>query len=148
MKQVKLRMHIRDRDPDDVYLALCDFGAYPDLCSAVRSIRVESTSLDEAISSWEVNFQTGILKWTERDCFYRDRREIAFQQIAGDIDHFSGCWRVLAHAEGTMITFDAQFDLGIPMLADMLDPVAKKAIEDNIDSIIRGLFLSVRAEAA
>jgi ribosome-associated toxin RatA of RatAB toxin-antitoxin module len=147
MNQISLQVDVAEQRPAEVFAALRDFAAYPKLCRSVRSVQVKSQSANEAVSDWEVNFQAGILKWRERDLFNNERREIAFEQIAGDIDHFSGLWRVVPQSDGSRIHFDARFDLGIPMLSDMLDPVAKKAIEDNIHSIIHGLFLDTTERA-
>lgn len=148
MNEISLQMDIPDQSPEEVFAALRDFSAYPRLCPAVRGVQVQSQSEHEAISSWEVNFQAGILKWSERDQFDPVQRKISFDQLTGDIDQFSGVWRVAEAQAGSRIHFDARFDLGLPMLADMLDPVAKKAIEDNIRSIVHGLFLSKLGQAA
>lgn len=148
MNEITLRLPVPDRRPEEVYAALRDFATYPHLCPAVRRVELESQSEHEAVSHWEVNFQSGILKWREHDRFDAERREITFEQLAGDIDHFSGRWKVVGDAEGSEIHFDARFDLGIPMLSDMLDPVARRAIEDNIRSIVVGLFPMLAEVAA
>ncbi|MGO1271166.1 MAG: SRPBCC family protein, partial [Pseudomonas helleri] len=106
----------------------------------VRNITIDKVSDQVSLTSWEVNFHSGILKWQERDTFNAHTREIHFEQMTGDVDHFSGTWQVLPDGKDAVITFESRFDLGLPMLADMLDPVAHKAIRDNIHSIITGLF--------
>ena len=140
MQNVKMIAHISDCETDYVFSVLCDFDAYSALCPSVRSVKVYDGDGAEKISDWEVNFNNGILKWRERDIFDYHKREIRFTQVAGDIDHFSGIWRVEEHPTAARITFQAQFDLGLPMLADMLNPIAEKAIRENIGAIIRGLF--------
>ena len=52
-------------------------------------------------------------------------------------------WRVAATEEGTEIEFTAEFDLGMPTLADILDPVAESALRDNIILILAGLLGAV-----
>jgi ribosome-associated toxin RatA of RatAB toxin-antitoxin module len=145
MKQIQVHSRLPRNNADEAFALLCDFSAYPEYCDSVRSVQVQTVN-EETLSSWEVDFQSGILKWQERDTFDRVNREIRFEQVAGDIDHFSGTWSVHAHEQGSELFFRAQFDLGIPMLSDMLDPIAQKAIEENIQSIIRGLFFSQRVQ--
>lgn len=147
MQQVRIATLVLDLAAIDAFKLLRDFGAYPRLCKAVRHVRVEKMTEDQLRSSWEVNFQGGILKWQEVDLIDQDQLEIAFNQVAGDIDHFSGRWHVEDAPGGCKICFSAQFDLGMPMLADMLDPVAKNAIEENIRSIITGLFFQEELQA-
>lgn len=140
MKTVNVAAHVSGLTLEQIYATLCDFSTYAERCSAVRSVTVASESARAMVSTWEVNFQSGILRWQERDEFDPHKLEIRFEQIAGDIDEFSGTWRVGGEPGHAHIHFDARFDLGIPMLADMLDPIAESAIRHNIHQIIGSLF--------
>lgn len=140
MNEVSLNAHVPSQSPQQVYAAISNFSVYPQLCESVRNIEVETIAEHEVLSHWEVNFHSGILKWQERDVFDRDNLHIHFRQTAGDIEHFSGSWQVSETDGGASIAFRSCFDLGLPMLADMLDPVARQAIRDNISAIIHGLF--------
>jgi carbon monoxide dehydrogenase subunit G len=87
-------------------------------------------------SDWEVNFRNGILKWQEIDRVDREARTMSFVQTEGDLASFSGEWRVEGDEDATTIHFRADFDLGIPSLATMLDPVAERALRSNISELI------------
>ncbi|MCG8296409.1 SRPBCC family protein [Pseudomonas entomophila] len=140
MKEVSLNAYVPSQSAEQVYAAISNFSLYPQLCESVRNIEIESIDDNQVLSNWEVNFHSGILKWQERDVFDPANLHIHFRQTAGDIDHFSGYWQVSEAPEGASIAFHSCFDLGMPMLADMLDPVARQAIRDNISAIINGLF--------
>ncbi|MGN8249172.1 type II toxin-antitoxin system RatA family toxin [Pseudomonas sp. SMV7] len=140
MNEVSLNAHVPSQSAQQVYAAISNFSVYPQLCESVRNIEIETIAEHEVLSHWEVNFHSGILKWQERDVFDRDNLHIHFRQTAGDIEHFSGSWQVSETDGGASIAFRSCFDLGLPMLADMLDPVARQAIRDNISAIIHGLF--------
>jgi carbon monoxide dehydrogenase subunit G len=87
-------------------------------------------------SDWEVNFRNGVLKWQEIDRVDREARTMTFVQTEGDLASFSGEWRVEADGDATTVYFRADFDLGIPSLATMLDPVAERALRSNISELI------------
>ena len=87
-------------------------------------------------SDWEVNFRNGILKWQEIDRVDREARTMSFVQTEGDLAEFWGEWRVETDDGDTTIHFHAAFDLGIPSLATMLDPVAERALRSNISELI------------
>lgn len=140
MQEVNVLAHIPSACADEVFAVISDFSNYVELCESVRNITINKVSDQVSFTSWEVNFHSGILKWQEHDTFNTQTREIHFEQMSGDVDHFSGTWQVLPDGKDAVITFASRFDLGLPMLADMLDPVAHKAIRDNIHSIITGLF--------
>jgi ribosome-associated toxin RatA of RatAB toxin-antitoxin module len=128
-----------------VYERLADFASYPGLAPSVLHVRVVDTPDDAAgrrrcLSSWEVTFRDGILRWTELDVFDVEQRTIAFEQTEGDIEIFRGAWIVTPHAGGSEVRFEAELDLGLPGLADFLEPVAKKALEENVRELLTRLF--------
>jgi hypothetical protein len=98
-----------------------------------------------------VAFRNGILRWSEQDTFDRAGLRIDFTQLDGDVEEFAGSW-VCANVEGgCRVTFDAHIDLGVPTLADVLEPIATRALLDNTTSIVRGLFgsdVTFEADAA
>jgi ribosome-associated toxin RatA of RatAB toxin-antitoxin module len=140
MHTVEIIAHVSGGAPDAIFEVLSDFERYPDLTDAVREVRVERETPTRLWSSWEVNFRHGILKWSERDEIDAARRVIAFTQTEGDLAHFTGAWSVDAHPTGCMVHFVAEFDMGMPSLARMLDPIAESALRENIANIVCGLI--------
>ena len=139
MRTVFLRLHVPDKPPSDVYRTLADFERYPELCDAVRSVAVTEVSENRTVSHWEVTFRAGLLRWTEEDTFDPGALSITFRQLEGDAAVFDGSWQCLDAAPGSEILFSARLDMGIPSLADALEPIAVRTLIDNIVSIVRGL---------
>jgi ribosome-associated toxin RatA of RatAB toxin-antitoxin module len=145
MRSVCLRLHVPDKPASEVYATLADFERYPELCDAVRSVTIAERSANRTVSTWEVTFRAGLLRWTEEDTFDPAAMSIAFRQLEGDIAVFDGIWQCRATAadaegaNGTEIAFNARLDMGIPSLADALEPIAVRTLTDNIVSIVRGL---------
>ena len=92
------------------------------------------------MSTWEVTFRAGLLRWTEEDTFDPGALSITFRQLEGDAAVFDGSWKCAEAAQGSEIVFYARLDMGIPSLADALEPIAARTLIDNIVSIVRGLF--------
>jgi ribosome-associated toxin RatA of RatAB toxin-antitoxin module len=130
------------------YATLADFERYPELCDAVRNVAVTDVSDNLTVSQWEVNFRAGLLRWTEEDTFDPGALSITFRQLEGDIAVFDGSWECLDAAQGCEIVFYARLDMGIPSLADALEPIAVRALVDNVVSIVRGLFGSAELVAS
>jgi ribosome-associated toxin RatA of RatAB toxin-antitoxin module len=122
-----------------VYEILGDFGSYPTFCDAVQHVVVTEVSDDVTISQWEVTFRAGLLRWTEEDQFDRDALTITFRQLEGDVALFDGTWQCVDVPTGCEITFCARLDMGIPSLADALEPIAVRTLIDNTVSIVIGL---------
>jgi ribosome-associated toxin RatA of RatAB toxin-antitoxin module len=145
MRHVELQVLV-PVEVEQAYHRLADFERYPDLADAVRKVTVTSVQPGVTISCWEVTFRSGILRWTEEDHYDDVTRRIAFQQCEGDLAEFSGDWACDSHPSGTRVTFTARIDLGIPTLADALEPIAVRALFDNTVSILKGLYGEVEVE--
>ena len=139
MRIVRLRLRVPDKSASDVYATLADFERYPELSDAVQSVAVTEVSENLTVSRWEVTFRAGLLRWTEEDTFDPGALSITFRQLEGDIALFDGSWECVDAAPGSEIVFTARLDMGIPSLADALEPIAVRTMIDNIVSIVRGL---------
>lgn len=125
----------------EAFARISDFARYPELTETVRSVEVGPPDQDgSVISEWTVRFRDGLLQWSERDTFFPQTHSISFEQVKGDFASFHGDWRVAADGESTLVCFLAAFDLGIPTLAAILDPVAETALRENILTILTGLL--------
>ena len=149
MRSVCLRLHVPNQSASDVYATLADFERYPELCAAVRSVAIIERSGSRTVSKWEVTFRAGLLRWTEEDTFDPAALSITFRQLEGDIAVFDGSWQCFDRqgfdrqgfdaAPGSEIVFAARLDMGIPSLADALEPIAVRTLIDNTVLIVRGL---------
>ncbi|MDP9360386.1 MAG: aromatase/cyclase [Acidobacteriota bacterium] len=139
MRELAIEVMVPDRKVEEVYEILCDFKRYPDYTPEVRSVTLESSG-GEHFSTWETTFRGGILRWRERDSFDPVTNTIGFEQTEGDIEQFSGWWKIDGENGGSSVRFRAQFDMGIPSLSDIIDPIAEQALRENIIAILRGLF--------
>ncbi len=139
MRTVHLRLHVPHKPASEIYAALADFERYPELCGAVKTVATTEVSENRTVSAWEVTFRAGLLRWTEQDNFDPGALSIRFHQLEGDVAVFDGSWRCADAAQGSEIMFSARLDMGIPSLADALEPIAVRTLVDNIVSIVRGL---------
>lgn len=135
MRSVQLVIDLPSTEPDTVFAAVREFGRFPGLAPAVRSVEPH-----EGGSDWEVFFRNGILRWTETDRTDAAARTIDFAQTDGDFASFAGRWHVTGMDGGSRVDFTTDFDFGIPSLVGILDPVAERVIKETISLIVIGLF--------
>ena len=140
MRSLEISARVAGLSAGEAYSILCDFERYPEYSDAVRSVKIQTSPDGAMMSSWETNFRNGILRWSEIDVLDPAALSIAFQQTEGDIDLFLGHWKVKAAGDGAVIDFFAQFDMGMPSLSHILDPIAEQALRENIIAILQGLF--------
>jgi uncharacterized membrane protein len=157
MRTVRLRLLVPGMSAQDAYATLSDFDRYPVLSEAVQSVTVTDVAANVTVSKWEVTFRAGLLRWTEEDTFDSEALTIRFRQLEGDIAVFEGSWECVdtaadTNAEntaaGSEIVFSVRLDMGIPSLADALEPIAVRTLIDNTVSIVRGLVGTAELVAA
>lgn len=140
MRKVEVKAIVNNCTASKVFPIICDFKEYEHHSNVVRSVDILEENGQYSISNWEVNFRQGILRWTEKDHFFPETFTILFQQTKGDAEHFSGKWILSDTEKGCAIHFEAEFDMGIPSLRDIIEPIAEQALQENIQAILKGLL--------
>ncbi|AEW97961.1 MULTISPECIES: SRPBCC family protein [Streptomycetaceae] len=140
MRHVVLHAMAHALQPAAAYERISDFRRYPELTDTVREVLVQAPLPDgSVVSEWTVSFRNGLMRWRERDAFSPETLSITFEQLTGDFEVFNGSWHCAPRDGGTLITFAADFDLGIPTLSEIIDPVAESTLRTNIARILHGL---------
>jgi ribosome-associated toxin RatA of RatAB toxin-antitoxin module len=125
---------------DDVWRLIRDVEAYPRLMEPVRAVHVLEETGPELLTAWEVELKGSILKWTEREVRDEFRRRIDYEQVDGDLETFDGYWQLHPIGEAaTKAVLHVDFEIGVPMLREMLDPVAERAIRQNARKMLLSL---------
>jgi hypothetical protein len=119
---------------------VADYRNWPEASESVRSVVVEPGENGASTSFWEVAFRGGLMKWSEADNTDLDGLVHTFDLIEGDPHGFSGTWTAEQVDGGCELRMDADFDLGMPSLGHVLDPVAIEALEDAVVDVVRNLF--------
>jgi ribosome-associated toxin RatA of RatAB toxin-antitoxin module len=140
MLNLEVVAQVYARSSNEIYSVIRDFERYSENSEAVRSVNCNMINEWQAISTWEVDFRGGIMRWSEEDYFDPKTCTISFKRTQGDIEYFSGEWKVQEQEQSCLIIFAATFDMGIPSLNHILNPIAAQTLQENIVSIIRGLF--------
>lgn len=157
MREVIVQVVAEERTARQAYELICDFRRYPELTDKVNEVVVHPPEADGSIrSDWSVIFRNGLMRWSELDRFVPETLTVEFEQLKGDFEIFRGSWvceerdpdntGATGHSgdtgagADTVITFRSEFDLGIPTLSEILDPVAESTLRDNILRILEGLM--------
>ncbi|MFD5537573.1 type II toxin-antitoxin system RatA family toxin [Streptomyces sp. NPDC127079] len=119
-------------------IRLEDYATYMENVESVTVIG--ETENGARTSEWSVLLKGSVLEWIEADTLDHDARVMSFDQVSGDLDMFTGYWRVEDTGDDTsVVAFFVDFEIGIPLLADMLNPVATKALRENAEDMLRAI---------
>ena len=130
------------------YALVKDMEAYPRFMKAVTGLRVLHREGDTCLTEWSALFQGKRLRGKERDVFDEARFSMAYRQTEGDLKKFEGEWCCVPQDGGTRITLSVDFDLGIPMLAGLLDPMAKLVVRRNCEAMLEAIRAQVESAGA
>jgi hypothetical protein len=140
MQRVLIQVSTDRRDSREALQRVTDYRNWPAASDAVRSVQVEEDGDGTSISTWEVTFHGGLMRWTERDRMDLENLKHSFELIEGDPHGFAGIWTAEPTATGCLLRLDAIFDLGMPSLSHVIDPIAVEALEDAVADVVRSLF--------
>jgi ribosome-associated toxin RatA of RatAB toxin-antitoxin module len=126
-------------NPEAVYTVLSDMASFPRFMENVVSVEVVRREGNTTDSQWHVILQGAPFRWLERDTFLPDEGRITYQQISGDLKRFEGEWRIAAAEGGTSVTLTTDFEFGMPMIANLLNPVAKLILRRNAEQMLQAL---------
>lgn len=135
MPVVRTEVDIDGVPLEHVWNVLCDFEAHAGYMDDVLGIQFLERGDKTALSSWRVLLNGSELTWDERDVFTPLSR-IDFDQTEGDLEVFRGFWELQETACGVRVVLEIEFDIGIPSLAEVLDPIGVQAIEANSRSML------------
>ena len=140
MPDVDLELEIR-APVERVWEVLVDIERYPASMGNVRWVKlvsVDSPTLRH--SAWSVTLKGAILEWEEREELDPVARTMEFHQISGDLEVFDGVWKLVSTGdESTSVSLTVTFEIGIPLLADMLNPIAQKSLRENCTEMLFGI---------
>jgi ribosome-associated toxin RatA of RatAB toxin-antitoxin module len=138
--EVKIDMETR-APIERVWETVIAIERYQDSMDTVRSVQIVK-EVDERRrrAAWSVLLKGAILEWEEEEHLDHDTHTVVFKQLRGDLEHFDGHWKLEALGpEQTRVVFEVMFEIGIPMLADMLNPAAQRSLQENCTEMLRGI---------
>lgn len=139
MPEISLTLEI-DASAERVWEAVLDIERYPDSMENVRSVRILEEDGNEQRSAWSIVLKGSILEWEERDVIEPEAMTMRFHQLSGDLSSFDGQWQVISRGPGlATASFSVSFEIGIPLLAEMLNPVAARSLEENCREMLGGV---------
>jgi ribosome-associated toxin RatA of RatAB toxin-antitoxin module len=126
-----------------VFELVLDVASFPRLMPNVNRVDVLDDQGETRLTRWDTEIEGAPLVWTERDTIVRSRLRIEFEAVEGDFEVFRGAWEVLPRDGGAEVACELEYALGIPTLEELVGPVLKAKIAENLDLMLTGLVRGV-----
>ena len=138
MPILDLRATIEEVSREVLWQTIIDFESYPASMRDVLEVVWDHRDKHGGTSTWRVLLNGSDLSWTELDAFTEMER-VDFSLIEGDIEVWQGYWRIEGEEPSLITRLYVEFDIGIPSLADVLHPLASRAIRANCRQMLAGV---------
>ncbi|HEX3030629.1 MAG TPA: aromatase/cyclase [Bacillota bacterium] len=121
---------------------------YPEYMENVVAVKVleRDDSDHTTITSWITNVDGRKITWVEKDCFDLENLKIVYKQIVGDLKKFQGEWSFRQVGDETLVTLSVDFEFGIPMLSNLLNPVVAKKVKGNCEAMLKAIKAQVEKD--
>ncbi len=145
MPFIETSVIIPDGDKSKIWEMVKAVEGYTLFMEDVESIEVLEENAEEnwQISKWVTRLEGRRMEWTEKDVWDDDTMNLTYHQIEGDLSKFEGEWVVVDTEDGVKVTLTVDFDLGIPMFASLLNPIAKILVQKNS----RAMLAAIKGQA-
>jgi ribosome-associated toxin RatA of RatAB toxin-antitoxin module len=131
---------------ENAWNIICDYSRYPSIMDNVDKVEIMERSSDNGISRWYVSVEDAPLYWVEKDFYNMRDFEIVFNSIEGDFDNINGRWRIKDNLDsGINIRFEIQYNLGIPVIEEVLGTVLHDKMKTNIDKMLAAVSKELSA---
>lgn len=126
-----------------LYEILKDMEKYPQFMKDLKSVKVLERDANTTLTEWQTSIMGNKIKWVEKDIFDDENKHISYHQHSGDLHKFEGEWILKEDTAGTRVTLTVDFEIGIPMVSGLLNPVAKLMIKENCENMLNALKLKM-----
>ena len=145
MPEVTTSTTLENIDLNSLWDILIDFEKYPDMMTDVIDVKCHVDD-EHFRSEWTVLLNGSKMSWQEIDIFYKHEK-IVFEQTIGDLEIYKGEWRIEKNGKNKYtVILNIEFDLGIPSLEDVLNPLGIKAIKANSEQMLKAIQTKITHE--
>ena len=88
------------------------------------------------------------VRWLEEEEWDDENLRNRFFSPEGDFDRYEGTWVFLPEGEGTRVVLTLTYELNIPIFGGLLQKLVQKLMQENVESLLKGLEERVLAASS
>jgi len=138
MPEVRAERFIK-ASPEKVYALAKDLEGLKPYLKEVESLRVLPQEGQRTRSEWVAVAMGKKVRWLEEEEWDDQNRRNRFYSPEGDFDRYEGTWVFLPEGEGTRVVLSLTYELTIPIFGGLLQKLVQKLMQENVESLLKGL---------
>ncbi|GAA6733639.1 SRPBCC family protein [Thermus oshimai] len=125
--------------PEKVYALAKDLEGLKPYLKEVETLRVLAQEGHRTKSEWVAVAMGKKVRWLEEEEWDDAGLKNRFWSPEGDFDRYEGTWAFLPEGEGTRVVLTLTYELTIPIFGGLLQKLVQKLMQENIESLLKGL---------
>ena len=124
---------------EKVYALAKDLEGLKPYLKEVESLKVLSQEGHRTRSEWVAVAMGKKVRWLEEEEWDDQNLRNRFYSPEGDFDRYEGTWVFLPEREGTRVVLSLTYELTIPIFGGLLQKLVQKLMQENVESLLKGL---------
>jgi ribosome-associated toxin RatA of RatAB toxin-antitoxin module len=136
--EVKMSRHLNN-SPDKAYEVMEHLERLPEFLPSVNSLTVLEEEGTRKVAAWDTTIDDAPFCWVEEGIYDREHRVVHFRALEGVFDRFDGYWRVEAEGDGSRVTFELTYEIGLPEIEEIIGPILRERMVENAESMLEAI---------
>src|SRR5688572_17135124 len=110
--QIEMSRHLK-RTAAEAFRVVEKIERFPEFMPNVNSINLIEAEGNRKVAAWSVTIDDAPLDWVEEGIYDDKLYQVRFRALEGVFDRFDGYWQVSAEGEGSQVTFELLYEIGL-----------------------------------
>ena len=135
---IDISRHLR-RPAREAFAVVEDVERFPDFMPNVNSITLLEAQGPRKVAAWSISIDDAPLDWVQRGMYDLQGVWFQFRALEGVFDRFDGYWQVAAEEDGSRVTFELTYEIGLPEIEEIVAPLLRERLIENAESMLAAI---------
>jgi coenzyme Q-binding protein COQ10 len=127
------------QSPERVFQVVEDIERFPEFMPNVNRLVVEKVEGNRKIAAWDTTVDDAPLQWVEEGIYDRENLVVRFRALEGVFDRFDGYWQVVPEGDGSRVTFELVYEIGLPEIEHVVGPILRERLIENAEKMLAAM---------
>lgn len=127
------------RPAAEAFKTVEDLERFPEFMPNVKSVTLLEVDGHRKVATWDTMIDDAPLSWTEEGIYDEKNLIVRFRALEGVFDRFDGFWQVVPEGEGSKVTFELTYEIGLPEIEDLVGPILRERLIENAENMLKAI---------
>lgn len=128
-----------NRSAREAFAIIEDLESFPEFMPNVISITLIEVDSNRKVAKWDIMIDDAPLDWVEEGIYDKENLIIRFRSLEGVFERFYGFWQVVPDGEGSRVSFELSYEIGLPEIEEIVGPILRERMIENVESMLNAI---------